>query len=463
MIREEAIAILDSKDREAAIEIIMVLGQKAQKYDQLIQADAATPSGQRPVYTKENKGSGKRNKKPGQKQDHPGNRRTVPEKIDHYREHKLDYCPGCQCMVYPGIKAYTRYTEDIPPITPEVTEHTVYQHWCPGCQDYVTAPITEAMENANLSLGIVVLTAWLHYALGISVRNVVKILSVVCSFPVTPGGLTQAWVRLATLLQAEYDNILEKIRQSAALYADETGWRLNGDTCWLWVFSTKEYCYYTITKCRGSPVVEQALGVIYEGVLICDFWYAYNQIQALAKQRCYYHLFTELVKVDRTNTSEEWKGFRKKLKKLLKDALRLRENKNTLSSTVFERRKKRLHKRLEQLIETVSKDKDVKRLIKRLKRHQNELFTFLDHDVSPYNNHGEQQMRPAVISRKISQQNRSEAGALTQAVLMSLFRTALLQGLNSVEYVKELGEKAIKRQHLQKYIGNEQDELKMAA
>jgi len=238
---------------------------------------------------------------------------------------------------------------------------------------------------------------------------------------------------------------------------------LNGDNYWLWVFSTKEYCYYTITKCRGSPVVEQALGVIYEGVLICDFWYAYNQIQALAKQRCYYHLFTELVKVDRTNTSKEWKGFRKKLKKLLKDALRLQENKSTLDSIVFERRKKRLHKRLEWLIETVSKDKDVKRLIKRLKRHQDELFTFLDYDVSPYNNHGEQQMRPPVISRKISQQNRSEAGALTQAILMSLFRTALLQGLNPVEYVKELGEKAIKRQHLQKYTDNEQDNLKMAA
>ena len=72
-------------------------------------------------------------------------------------------------------------------------------------------------------------------------------------------------------------------------------------------------------------------------------------------------------------------------------------------------------------------------------------------------------MRPPVISRKISQQNRSEAGALTQAILMSLFRTALLQGLNPVEYVKELGEKAIKRQHLQKYTDNEQDNLKMAA
>ena len=460
MIREEAIAILELP-REEAIETILDLAQKAEKYDQLIRADVATPSGQRPTYAKETKRN--KQKKPGRKKGHPGCRREVPAHIDHYQKHRLEICPHCQTKVEPGIKAYTRYIEDIPPIRPEVTEHTIYKHWCSRCGDYVTAPVTDAMENANLSLRLVVLAAWLHYAIGISVRNVAKIFNVVCSFPVSPGGLTLAWFRLAELIRSEYDAIQERIRHSAALHADETGWRLAGDNYWLWAFCTKEYCYYTITKCRGSPVVEQVLGTLFNGVLICDFWGAYNRIKALAKQRCYYHLFTELVKVDKTNTSMEWKAFRKKLKRLLKDALRLRDQRQILASTSYESRKKRLHQRLEMLIEVDGKDKDVKRLIKRLKRHQGELLTFLDHDVSPYNNHAEQQMRPAVISRRMSQQNRSEAGAQTQAILMSLFRTAVLQGLNPVEYVKELGETAIKRRHLQKYTGNEQDEMKMVA
>lgn len=461
MNREEAIALLNMQDQEAAIERIMELGEKARKYDQLVQANATEPSGQRPVYTKENKSQ--KTKKPGRKKAHPGSRRKVPHRIDHYQEHKLDHCPHCHSRVNPGSKAYTRYTEDIPPIEPEVTEHTVYQHWCPGCQGFVSAPVTEAMENANLSLRLVVLTAWLHYALGISVRNVVRLLSVVCSFSVTAGGLTQAWVRLANLLRPEYEGILEQIRHSAALFADETGWRLNGVTYWLWAFCTKEYCYYTITKCRGSPVVEQALGVLFDGILICDFWGAYNKLKALGKQRCYYHLFTELVKVDRTNTSKEWKAFRKKLKRLLRDALRLRDRKDDLDPGVYERRKQRLHQRLEMLIESAAEDKDVQRLIKRLKRHQGEILTFLDYDVSPYNNHAEQQIRPAVINRKISQQNRSDAGAQAQAILMSLLRTAALQGLNPVEYVKELGEKAIERQHLQKKTESGCNERELAA
>ncbi|MGM0540408.1 MAG: IS66 family transposase [Thermodesulfobacteriota bacterium] len=449
MTREEAAAIL-KLPWEDAIQTIQELGLKAEKYDQLVRADVATPSGQRPTYKKQNRPKHK-NKKPGRKKGHPGCRREVPAHIDHYEDHKLETCPHCQVQVEPGIKAYTRYTEDIPPIRPKVTEHTIYKHWCPGCRDYVTAPVTDAMENANLSLRLVVVAAWLHYSIGISVRNVVRIFNVVCSFPVSPGGLTQAWIRLAELLRPEYDNIKELIRHSAALHADETGWRLSGMTYWLWAFCTKEYCYYTITKCRGSPVVEQVLGTLFNGVLICDFYGAYNLIQTLAKQRCYFHLFTDLVKVDKTNTSKEWKAFRKKLKRLLRDALRLRDQKQNLKPGSYESRKKRLHQRLEMLIEVGGKDKDVKRLVKRLKRHEDEMLTFLDYDdVSPYNNHGEQQIRPAVNCRKVSFRNRSEAGAEAQAILMSLFRTALLQKLNPIEYVKELAVKAIENRHIQK-------------
>jgi len=46
-------------------------------------------------------------------------------------------------------------------------------------------------------------------------------------------------------------------------------------------------------------------------VNITGFWGAYHAIQALAKQRCYFHLFTELIKVDKLNASTTWKPFRK--------------------------------------------------------------------------------------------------------------------------------------------------------
>jgi transposase len=457
MSRDEAIALLNLPT-DQAVDSILALAEKAEKYDQLYgQVTPTTPSGMTPTYLKPN--PGRRPRRPGRKKGHDGVSRPQPQEVDHFKEHTLEHCPDCQTPLKEPIKEYKRYTEDIPPIEkPEVTEHTVHGYWCPQCKKIVFSPVTDALPNAMIGLRLVVFTAWLHYLVGVSVNNVVRILSVVCTFKISAGGLTQAWKNLSLLLEPIYHDIGQRISQSAVLSADETGWRLNGITHWLWCFTTKALCYYLITKSRGSPVLKELLGTVFRGILICDFWGAYNKISALAKQRCFYHLFTELAKVDKTTTSPEWKAFRKKLLRLLKDAIRLHERKDRLQKDDYNRLKMKLYDRLEQFLIADHKSKDGKRLIKRLKRHKNELFTFLEYEnVSPYNNHAEQQMRKPVLTRKVSQQNRSEQGAKTQAILMTLFRSAELQGKNPVETALSLAKASIGKQ-----MAPEQ-ELKQAA
>jgi len=434
MTRDEALAILDLK-RDEAVAIILALAEKAEKYDGLCnQVSPTTPSGMTPVYLKPT--PKKRNKPPGRGKGHPGVARQRPTQIDQYQEHTLDLCPDCQTPLKESVDTYRRYIEDLPPIQPIVTQHTIHRYWCSQCKKIVSPILTEALPNAMIGLRLVVFTAWLHYLVGVSVSNLVKMVAVFSSFKVSAGGLTQAWKNLASLLEPLYDEIGQKISQSAVLSADETGWRLNGITHWLWCFVTPKLCYYVIAKSRASPVVRDVLGRIFRGILICDFWGAYNKISALAKQRCFYHLFTELVKVDQFNTSPGWKAFRKKLSRLLKDAIRLSNKQGQRSSMVNEHLKARLYYRLDQFLTASYQDQHAKRLIKRLKRHQKELFTFLEYpDVSPYNNHAEQQMRKPVLTRKVSQQNRSENGAKSQSILMSLFRSTELQGHNPVEII----------------------------
>ena len=169
-------------------------------------------------------------------------------------------------------------------------------------------------------------------------------------------------------------------------------------------------------------------------------------------------MFTELLKVDKHNKSKDWKAFRKKLSRLLKDAIRLSERRYQLKSHEYQRLKAKLYTRLGRFIQITSEDKDVKRLIKRLKRHRKEIFTFLEYKgVSPYNNFGEQQMRKPAINRKISHQNRSNTGAKTQAILMTLFRSAELQKLNPVEVVLSMAKQSINENALAEY------DFKMAA
>ncbi len=447
MNREQALAILDLPREQAEIAIV-ALWEKAQHWDRLqvtsedTSVSPTTPSGMTPVYLKPR--AGRRCKKPGRKAGHAGACRPTPQRIDAHCDHRLKDCPECGAPVGKPIRRHTRLIEDIPPVAPQVSAHTVQGYWCNRCKKIVAPKVTAALPRSSLGLRFVVYTAWLHYLVGVSVGNCVKTAAVSLGFSVSPGGLTLAWKSLATLLEGQYDAIGQNIRDSAVLYADETGWRVNGVTFWLWAFATRQYCYYVIDRRRGAAVVKRVLGTLFPGILITDFWGAYNALEALAKQRCYFHLFTELVKVDKRNASATWKRFRKRLSRLLKDAVRLGDERQQHSAPAYARRKARLHQRLDELIAVAVEDADAKRLIKRLRRHRGELFTFLDHEgVSPYNNHAEQQMRPAVHTRKVCQQNRSLNGAKAHAILMTLFRSAQLQAVNPVEYVLQLAKTTI--------------------
>ncbi|MCL0103565.1 transposase, partial [Dehalococcoidia bacterium] len=49
-----------------------------------------------------------------------------------------------------------------------------------------------------------------------------------------------------------YEGIKQSIRHSPSVNADETGWRVNGDNHWLWVFTNKEASLYHIDESRGA-------------------------------------------------------------------------------------------------------------------------------------------------------------------------------------------------------------------
>ena len=98
----------------------------------------------------------------------------------------------------------------------------------------------------------------------------------------------------------------------------------------------------------------------------------------------------------------------------------------------------RLNARLARLASEDYADADAQRLANRLHKHAEHIFTFLDYADVPFeNNFAERQIRPAVIIRKNSLSNRSDRGAVTQSVLMSVFRTLKLRGLDPIQTVTD--------------------------
>ena len=434
----EQAALIFQQGQEAVVFALLTLAkQLAEKSAApLAGSDPSAPSGQIPPYAKP--AAKGRTKPKGARPGHPGQRRPSPPRIDRHEEHTLSACPNCHGPVRPCRGSRTRIIEDIPAdITQVVTEHTIHRSWCPHCKTTVEPTVPDALPGSTIGLRVVVLSAWLHYLLGTTLAQIIDVFNFHLQFKLSSGGLIQMWKRLREILLAWYIEIQTQALDSAVLHADETGWRVNGKTYWLWCFASKDVTYYMIDRKRGSPALKRFFKKEFTGVLVTDFWAAYNVVVCAKKQKCLPHLLRDLKRTQHYHKpGGDWPAFSKQLKRLIRDSIRLGKRRKELSAEAFASRRGRLDARLREMLAQPWEQRHARRLVKRLKRHQSELFTFLDHSEVPSdNNHGERQIRPAVIARKNSYANGSEDGAETQAILMSVFRTLKQRGHNPVSAV----------------------------
>ena len=253
----------------------------------------------------------------------------------------------------------------------------------------------DALPGSTIGLRVVVLSAWLHYLLGTTLAQIVDVFNFHLHFKLSPGGLVQMWHRLREVLLAWYLEIQAQALDSAVLHADETGWRVDGKTHWLWCFTTADLTYYMIDRSRGGPALKKFFKKEFAGVLVTDFWAAYNAVVAARKQKCLPHLLRDLKRTQHYHhPGGDWPAFSKQLRRLIRDSIRLSKRRRELPAERFASRRRRLEERLHELLARPWEERHARRLVKRLRRHEAELFTFLDHPEVPFDNNHAERIHP---------------------------------------------------------------------
>jgi len=447
MTEREARALYRSGE-EPTVNKLLLLDKEVEELKKIIHTlkdDPSKPSAMKAPYEKPSpKG---RKKRPGRKKAHQGVQRPPPLRIDKTEVHTISQCPECSSLLKEPVSKRERFSEDIPKVEPVIKRHIINIYWCRRCKKVVEAPCEDVLPKSTLGNRLLAHTAYLHFYLGLPLHKVVKYLTSCLYSPVSAGGLSSAWARLSKILSPWYEYLRMLAKESPLLHIDETGWRVVGKTYWLWCFASEKVAYYLISPSRASPILREVLGEFFKGILVCDFFGAYNRIGALFKQRCLLHILRDIVRTSVFCHTPCWLSFLKRLKRLIKDAISLGIKGDSLAPLVYARRCETIHRRLNELIREPYQDKHCLRLIKRLKRHQDELFTFLKQKGVPFeNNHAERMIRPpvyvqrtgrAVVARKNSYCNRSEKGAKTQAILMSIFQTLHLRKQDPITALEE--------------------------
>src|SRR5438067_974973 len=136
------------------------------------------------------------------------------------------------------------------------------------------------------------MTAEMKHRLGVRYRKIGDFLATSADLHLPPATFVRAEQRLADLARPTYDLLLEALRQSHVVHADETGWRIGRLNAWLWVFSSKEATIYVIRTGVGAhahQVPEDILGPHFEGSLVAGGLKSYHVLE-VAKGRCDGHL-----------------------------------------------------------------------------------------------------------------------------------------------------------------------------
>jgi len=389
-------------------------------------------------------------KKPGRKAGQgPFVRREKPaaEQVKETKVAPLQDCPQCGGQLR-AIRAHEQYVADIPVVEPTITCYVTYSGYCPDCQERVRSQHPEQTSRAAGAAGVLVgprakaLAADLKHRLGASYGKVSEALNDAFGLQVSRSGWCQADQRLAQTARPVYQALLEAVRRSSVVHADETGWRIGTLSAWLWVFTNQEVSVYAIRDNRSSDVVIDILGQEFHGILASDCFVAYDEkrLADWLKQKCVGHLLRELSEMKASKSGRAVR-LAQDLTAVLQAALSLKTAKPTLDPTTFAQQAQTLEARLDALVNPQRrlKDTDNLRFAKRLRKHRPHLLRFLYVEgLEATNNQAERMLRPAVITRKTNGCNRTRTGAETHAILSSVLVTCRQHSIPILDYLVQL-------------------------
>lgn len=425
--------LLTEKTKEELIEIIKGLYKENEELKEKIKEE------QQKRVDKFVKGHcpKKRKKRPGRKMGHVGITRQVPDQIDEVVEETLRECPACHHPLEESVEVIEQVQEDIIPAKVWVRKYRRHRYYCACCQKVVTAPYhPEHVPQGYLGAHVLIQAVILKYHHCLPYDKIVALFKDMAGLNVSAGGLSQGLARVSRWLGIEKKVLLETIRGSPQVHVDETGWRLDGKRSWVWAFVNERLAYYAVDRSRGRKVIHSILTGKFKGVLISDFYGVYFNLP-YRKQKCLVHLLREFHDCAKRDNSAEYRRNYKKIKRLIYDALRLREKHGLMNEIVYLRRVAGIKQRLFDFMTYPYRNKNMRRLSKRFSKFWLDMFTFLQDPAVAWNNNlAERMIRPNVIYRNRSFGNRSPRGAEAHATLMSLIQTLTLQKKNMGEFLR---------------------------
>ena len=344
-------------------------------------------------------------------------------------------CARCQAaFAAADHKLIDRFDKiELPKVTPVVTRVKLYAGHCQACGATTLAPLPEGLEQGSpFSINIVALALYLRFTHAISYQRLSRLMLELFGLAISEGALNAAFRRAKPRLDGEVGAILARLRRARVVCSDETSVRVDGRTCWNWVFHNSEVVIHVIRHSRGAGVVGEVMAGHRPALWVSDL-YSAQQGHAADWQICLAHQLRDCQFAIEAGDAI----FAARMKMLLLRAFVLARRRHHLAEATRRQYRQRLERELDAVMALAPTSRDGRRLRKRYGKVRAHLFTFLDHpELAPDNNSSERELRPTATYRKVTGGFRSNWGPDLFAGFRSVVGTAARRGIGAYQAIK---------------------------
>lgn len=433
---------------------VQALRERVDEHDRLLRQDSTNSSKapsndppltrqQRRALARERAKKDLQRRKAGGQPGHEGKTRELaaPEQIDHSFDHLPVRC-GCGHR-FDGSEERVgdpacHQKWELPEIVPLIFEHRLHRLLCPECGKAAVAELPDGVTGSAFGPRLEAHIAVLAGVFRLSRRQVADVVREVFGCEISLGAVDASVMRMSCVLADPWRELQDAVRRAGAVHADETSWRLRGESSWMWVAASALMACYRIDPSRSQKAAKALLGEDFGSFIITDRYAGYHWLDVLQQQLCWCHAIRQMVSLSERDGAPGKLG-----RKLLADARQvIRFHREYLEDghelVWLEQQLQPLRERIKTLLEqgVRGRHQKTRNFCAGLLEEYDALWTFCEvPGISPTNNAAERALRHAVILRKIQLGTQAEKGNRWIERICTVRETCTLQHRSPLAYM----------------------------
>jgi predicted RecB family nuclease len=315
-----------------------------------------------------------------------------------------------------------------------ITRYRFHRYQCQQCA-VVFQPQETGWGKGKFGDGIKAYSLYLNIELRLPQLHIASKLNRFFGLHVDSSTIGRFKAEAAEKYDGTFTALVDRLCNSRLLHVDETKINLKTKSGFVWVFANMEAVAYIYSDTREGDLL-QAMLKDFKGVLVSDFYAAYDSIQC-PQQKCLIHLIRDLNDdVLKHPYDEELRQLALAFTGLLTPMVAAIDR-HGLKSRFLKKYLPSVKQFYRQISAGALESETAARLQERLKKNHNKLFTFLNHDGVPWNNNNaEHAVKPFAALRRIIGGVTTEKGLRDYLVLLSICQTCKYIGADFLDFLR---------------------------